>query len=274
MGPRGRWAAGVVGCLLVLSGAASASDENVVVLEGCKDRWAFVLGVEEAVRSRVPARYELVRDLGTQRPLVFVEGGLRCDSYTVGGTSAATTIASVAAVVESPDGEGCLSAIPGLGDIKADALPVCNAYLLWDATDNARYAEFLRSGTPDFPIWVTDELLFEEGSFDLPLLGAPFHFQAGPSAPFRLTSDFVVRERPGPVPVATFFWTETAGGTVKLSFYIDDLEFGEASGTVRTEPGSELAEIFGGEVGEPAPGLSLFGAARWTRAVLAKTVIR
>lgn len=137
---------------------------------------------------------------------------------------------------------------------------MCNFYLLWDATDNPTYAEFLRTGTPDFPIWVTDELFFEEGPFDPSLAGMPFQFRTGASAPFQLQSDFVVRERGGPAPVAAFFWAETAEGTVRLTFTIDDMEFGEASGTVRTEPGSELAEIFGGEVWEsPHPGSRCWG---------------
>lgn len=253
--------------------SAVSEDDDVVVLEGCKDRVAFVLGVEEAVRSRVPARYELVRDPGTGRPLLFVDAGLRCDSYTVGGRRTPTKIASVSAMVQSPDGEGCLSAAPMLGDLKADAVPVCNYYLLWDATNNAGYARFLRSGTPDFPISVIKALSWEESEFDPSRMGVPFRFRVGRRSPYQLASDFIVRERPGGGPFAAFFWTETAGGTVKLSLFADNVEFGEASGRVRTKPGSELAELFGGAVGQPAPGLSLISAVGWSRAVLTKTVI-
>lgn len=254
-------------------GRGAPEDEGAVILEGCRDRAAFVLGVEEAVRSRVPASYELVRDPGTNRPLVWVET-LRCDSYAVGDASAATKISAIAAVVESPDGMGCLSAIPAVGDLQGDALPFCNGYLLWDATDNPMYAEFLRSGTPDFPIQVTHDLSFTEGELDPLRAGAPYQFRAGPSAPFQLVCDLVIRDRPGGGPFTASFWADTAAGTVKLSFSLHDVEFGEASGTVRTAPGSQLAGIFGGEVAQPAPGFSMISAFRWSHGTLTKTVIR
>jgi hypothetical protein len=69
-------------------------------------------------------------------------------------------------------------------------------------------------------------------------------------------------------------WVDTKDVTVKVSIAIDNFEFGEASGTVRTNPGSELAEIFGGEVGQAAPGVSMFAATRWMHAVLTKTASR
>lgn len=248
-------------------------ERDSVVLEDCKDRAAVVLGVEDAVRERLPAQYEPVRDPGTERPLVWVET-LRCESYVVGQSAVPTKVSAVGVVVESPDGSGCLSALPGVRDVEGDALPVCNIYLLWDATDNERYADFLRAGAADFPISVTDDLSFEEGEFDLSLIGVPFRFRSGPSAPFQLVCDLVVRERPGGGPFEASFWADTAAGVVKLAFSLEHAEFGEASGTVRTETGTDLAEIFGGEVAEPAPGFPLISAIRWNRAVLTKTVMR
>jgi hypothetical protein len=192
---------------------------------------------------------------------------------TVDDVSAPTTISAAGALIESPDGRGCLSAAPGIGDPAGNAIPICNVYLLWRATNNPADADFLRAGTPSFPVWLTDDLWFEQKELEPSALGAPFRFRAGPSAPFRLASDLVVRERPGGGPFAAFLWTDTPDGTVKLSFSAPDLEFGEASGEIRTAPGSDLAEIFGGEVAHPAPGVSQFSALRWSRGVLTKRVI-
>ena len=279
MRPRGRRASGILGCLLVLTGTAAASQQEVVVAEACKERLAIVLGAEDAVRARMPDTYELIRypDIqrpGTQRPLVWVSG-IRCERLTADGVSAPSTTGIVAALIESPDGSGCLSDTPLVGDLKADAIPFCNLYVLWIATNNVKYAEFLGSTTPDFPVWVTKNLTFEEGEFDPSLVGSPFHFRSRPSAPFKLASDFVVRERPGSMPFASVaLWADTRDGTVKVSISLKNLEFGEASGTVRTEPGSELAEVFGGGTGEQAPTFSLIGALRWSDALMTKAVIR
>lgn len=245
--------------------------DRSVVIEGCNERFAGVLGQEAPVRSLVPDAYELIRYPGTDRPLLWVSS-IHCDNLTVNGTSSEATIAGVAAFIESPDGRGCASGLPLIGDVDGDAAPICNAYLLWYATTNRAHAAFLRAGTPDFPISVTDDLDFRDGEFDPSVAGAPFEFRAGPRAPFRLESDFVVRDRPLETPLVVSFWNDIKAGTAKLEIFME-LEFGEASGTVRTEPGSRLAEVFGGATAEQAPGVSLFGAPHISYGVITKEVI-
>lgn len=245
--------------------------EGRVIIEGCDERFAGVLGQEAPVRSLVPEAYELIRYPGTDRPLLWVSS-IHCDNLTVNGTSSETTIAGVAAFIESPDGRGCISELPLIGGVDGDAAPICNAYLLWYATTNGAHAAFLRAGTPDFPISVTDDLDFRDGQFDPSVAGTPFEFRAGPRAPFRLESDFVVRDRPLETPVVVSFWNDTKAGTVKLEMSME-LEFGEASGTVRTEPGSPLAELFGAATAEQAPGVSLFGAPHINHGVITKELI-
>lgn len=242
-----------------------------VIIEGCNERFAGVLGQEAPVRSLVPEAYELIRYPGTDRPLLWVSS-IHCDNLSVDGTSSETTIAGVAAFIESPDGRGCMSELPLLGDVSGDAAAICNAYLLQYATTNAAHAAFLRAGTPDFSISLTDDLDFHDGEFDPLVAGVPFEFHAGPRAPFRLESDFVVRDRPLESSLLVSFWNDTKAGTIKLEMFLE-LEFGEASGTVRTEPGSELAELFGAATAEQAPGVSLFGAPHINYGVITKQLI-
>lgn len=242
------------------------------VLQGCDERYTVAFGIEDAVRSRVPARYELLRDPATNRPLVWMNS-IRCEGVTVDGVTAPATFTTVGVPIESPDGEGCLSATPVVGEVKGDALPICNFYVLWRATDNDREAGLLRDDTPGFPVWVTDELFFEQDPLELSSAGAPFRFRTGASAPFTLVSDLVVRARPGGDALAASLWTDTPAGTVKLAFVSGDVASGEATGTVRTASGSELAEMLGGETAQPVPGVPLVSALHWDRGVLTKSVV-
>jgi hypothetical protein len=86
------------------------------------------------------------------------------------------------AIIESPDGSGCLARWPVLGGAKPDLLPLCNLYSFFNANDNLGVVEALRAVFPGSPVPYVRDLVFEEGEFDLTRLGAPFRFRAITSA--------------------------------------------------------------------------------------------
>lgn len=252
---------------------AAAGGTPSSTLEGCVERFANVTGDEPEVRARVPAGYELVRDTASGRPLVWVSS-IRCDKVTVDDASGPATIAAFAAVIESPDGSGCLSRVPVASATRPDALPLCNLYVFFHATDAPHYAAFLRAGTPDYPVSLVRGLSFEDGPFDAAALGTRFRFRADKPTPSPFVVEFVVRDRPGDLPLTPSFWRDTDAGTAKLTFVSDNLTLGEAHGVVRPRAGSEMAAMIGGTSATPPPGFALFGAPRWRSGVLTKSIVR
>lgn len=85
--------------------------------------------------------------------------------------------------------------------------------------------------------------------------------------------DVIVRERPVEGPITPTFWFASALGTVRIRFESDDLAFGEADGTVRPAPGSEMAELFGTETPTSAPGFSFLAGNRWRYGELTKELL-
>ena len=131
------------------------------MVDDCLDGVVLVPGVEERVRQRVPARFELVRDpLG--RPLLFAFAS-SCH-YTINGRTRQrpTTSGYFVALIKSPDEADCLSRWPVIGDVKPDLLPVCNFYFLSGAWDNQAVVRTYRGFAPDMAIHYVRDLVFEK----------------------------------------------------------------------------------------------------------------
>jgi hypothetical protein len=261
----------VGGAAAIPSVSANTSAAPRAVLEECRERYVFVPGEEEQILERVPDRYELVRN-AFGRPLLYVSA-IRCERYTVDGTTEPTTVAAFAAIIESPDGGGCASRWPVVGDVKPDARPYCNLYLLFAAYDNPAVVTWGRAGVPDLPVLHVPDLEYRQRDLDLSRLGAPFHFRAGWPTPSPFELDAIVRERPVEAPITASFWFTGSSGTVRFRFESDNLAFGEADGTVRPAPGSEMAEMFGTETPMPSAGTTLFAGNRWRYGELTKELL-
>ena len=245
-------AAALAAAALAPAGAAGA---GYAPGRDCREQQAFVEGDPAVVEERLPDRYTAVRSPASGRPIVFARG-LRCDQLTVGGSSAPATMGSYGVLIESPDGRGCGSAIPGLGSAEGEVPPVCNWYVLrWIASD-LRVVDWLRSRTPGFPATHVPGLVFELGESDPAGGGAPFTFRAGGPSPF--TIEATAREGEREVSVRGGYWAETPQGTVKVDLTSDDLRAGDGSGVVRAAPGTELARLLGAEERSYATGFSAF----------------
>jgi hypothetical protein len=235
--------------------SASSSSSSVAVLEDCRVRVALVPGVEGRVRERVPAQFELVRD-PLRRPLMAVAGA-RCERWTVNNTTRPTTFGFFAAIIESPDGGGCLSRWPVLGGVKPDLLPLCNFYALFGAFDNREAVKGFRSVVPDFPVYYVRALVFEQGDLDPTRLGAPFRFRAGRRTPSPFELDAIVRELALAGPATLSFWFSGSMGTATFREQIDDFAPGQMDATLRAAPGSEMADLLGTETPKPIAGLAV-----------------
>jgi hypothetical protein len=239
-------AAAVAACAAFITGSAGGSTSFLAGAD-CVEHQAFVDGDDAAVAARLPKRYTPVRDGGNGRPLVFARA-LHCQHTTIDGHTAPATLASIGVVVESPDGVGCGSGIPGAGGVTGTQPPLCNWYTLFWLSDNRRLVHWLRGGTPGVHAVYAPDLVFRAGS--------PFHFEA----PGRYSIDDVSHERPGQISVRGGYWTDTPQGTMKLAISTDDLSGGDASGTVRAPAGSDMAALMGATEGDYATAYAGFSA--------------
>lgn len=224
--------------------SANTSDAPFAVIEDCMDANVLMPGVEERVRERVPDRFELVRDpLGRPLLLAIAE---RCERYTVGGATKPTTSAWFVAIIESPDGSGCLSRWPVVGALTPDLVPVCNLYFLSGAYDNRPAVRTYRALFPGIALRYVSDLSLEAGDLDLTRLGAPLRFRGGSKpSPFEL--DGVFREQALLRGPATFSIYSDSSGTAGARLEIDDLALGQMDATLRAAPGSEMAHLLGSE---------------------------
>ena len=181
----------------VSSAHATSAAAPRLVLEDVHQRAVFVPGVEKLVRQQVPAQFKLVHDpLG--RSLLAVVAA-RAARYAVGDEQGApTTFWFFVAVIESPDGSGCLSRAPLVGELKPDVLPFCNSYGFYAAYDNLAVVQTIRAQIPGIPVYDVPNHVYRQETFDLSL-GPPFDFQAGPGTegprtPSPFTLDGIARE--------------------------------------------------------------------------------
>src|SRR4051812_24143824 len=168
-------AGAVAACAALLTGSAGGATSFVAGTD-CLEHQAFVDGDDAGVTARLPKRYTPVRD-GNGRPLVFARA-LHCNQTTIDGRTAPATLASIGVVIESPDGVGCGSGVPGVGGATGTQPPLCNWYTLFWASDNRSMVKFLRAGTPGVRAVYVPDLVFQPG--------ATFHFEAKAPSPFTI----------------------------------------------------------------------------------------
>jgi hypothetical protein len=244
--------AAVVVTLVAVGGALTSSTAGGASFVGaadCVEHQAFVDGDDAAVAARLPKRYTPIRDGAGGPPLVFARA-LHCEHATIDGQSGPATLASIGVVIDSPDGVGCGSGIPGAGGATGTQPPLCNWYTLFWLSDSRRMVEWLRGGTPGVRATYAPNLVFKPGD--------SFHFEA----PGQYSIDDVSHERPGQIAVRGGYWTDTPQGTVKLAISSDDLSGGDASGTVRAPSGSEMAALMGAPARDYATAYAGFSALR------------
>ena len=208
-------------------------------------------GDEAAIRTRVPARFGLYRDPLSGKPLVNVRVA-KCRHLAVNGSAALGTIAVLGVLIESPDGTGCTSRAPVV-PVQAVAGNVppfswCNYFVIFIASDNRHFVEWLRQDTPEFPAHYVSEFLWQDGE---PVLATmpyrPFQFEAAAATPSPFEIDaFFTRELVGDIPVSASFWAPTRRGVVKVNPRVN-ASYGDLQGTLRTQPGTEIAELLGAE---------------------------
>src|SRR3954467_544164 len=95
---------GVVVGLMSAAGGASAAVP--VTGTGCGEHEAWADGDAAAVAQRLPAGYTAATDGGTGAPLIFARAQHCADGLILG---------DYGIVIDSPDGYGCASGLPGVG---------------------------------------------------------------------------------------------------------------------------------------------------------------
>jgi hypothetical protein len=264
-------AAALAAALIGAGNAAASPAPSFVTANDCQEHQAFVQGDSAAVAAKLPKPFSAVMDPATDSPIVFVRA-LNCAAVGLGGTTAPATMASYGIVVDSPDGSGCASASPLIGAQRGDVPPMCNWYALaWLSTDQ-RIVDWLRATTPEFPAYRDPGLSLELGGFDPAKGGAPMHFDAPPPSPSAFSMDEVGRPRPGTLAVRGSYFNRTPSGTVRVRFSTPDLTSGDANGTVRAAPGSELAQIMGATERPYLAADSGVSAEHWDHAAYRKQV--
>jgi hypothetical protein len=139
----------------------------------------------------------------------------------------------------------------------------CNYYVIFNVSSNRDWVSWARDGTPEFPAHYVSDFLWQDGPS---VLGTPmrtFHFEAAAPTPSQFAIDaFPTRELLGNIPVSAAFWVESRRGLVKINPRVD-ASYGDMQGSLRTEPGSEIAELLGSDTASFAPGYSIFGSFRF-----------
>jgi hypothetical protein len=236
-----------------------------MMMKDCAERFVLAVGDYQEIRARVPAGYTLQTD-PIDRPLMLVNG-MRCELSFDGGTSYESGAFSlIAPEVQSPDGQGCSSDVPGVGTVKGDAAPICNLYILEWYTDNQHLAEWANRGT-DAPeaVYLPSGLDFEQQAPDPTKAGAPFELRTP-----ELSWDAVVRPVPAaPLALHVGIWWDSPDGTKRVKITVDPRDqiqsYGAVDGPITAAPGSEAAALFGGTTLTPIAGTTPAGPAPlWT----------
>ncbi len=223
--------------------SATEPGQRIATLEDCHPRAVIVPGVDDVVRQKVPAQFELVRD-PVGRPLLAVVAS-RCERFAVENTSRRSTYALFMAVIESPDGAGCLMQWPLVRSVKPDVVPLCNFYLLFATFDNRAMVKRVRALVPDAPIRYVTRSVYSQHAVELARVGAHFEFRAGPRTSSRFTLSGEVREGTAPTAATFFLWFASASGTVRFREDFADLTIGQMDATLRPAPNSEMAQLLG-----------------------------
>jgi hypothetical protein len=222
---------------------------------GCHERFLVGTGDPAQVRARVPARYQLEMGL-TGRPLVVVKA-IRCARAVFGSVARTENEVSVAAVIQSPDGSGCLSPLPVIGALKGDALPLCDFYALSTFTDDPDAVGYFRgAGVETFPVHLVPSIAYGEGPFDLLALGVHLRVRAP-----EVAIDGSYRTIPSDLPIQVGIWWDGAHGPVRYTFAVRLSEVGVFDGTAAATPNTQTSSIFGATALTPLVGPEAFGLA-------------
>jgi hypothetical protein len=238
--------AATLACLGADAAGAATAEITAGEVRGCHEIIAYFDVPAGPVRERVPSNYTLVEESPGQAKLLA--RGTSCESVNVRGRDVPTRMAQLSAVIESPDGDNCMSA--GMRDYGFEQLPgdlvkFCAWYPFFMATDNREFAKWLKAdGTRSYPVHYTTafESRFEPG----PLPGQhDFHFAIGGSVPSPFELVGAGLEREGEVPLRIIYWRNDGARMVKL-FAEPATKLGHAAGEVRTAPGTDFAQMLGG----------------------------
>jgi hypothetical protein len=235
--------------------ASAATVPAAATAAGCHERFLLGTGDPAQVRARVPARYQLQTGL-TGRPLVIVKA-IRCARAVFGGLARTENEVSIAAVIQSPDGSGCLSPLPVIGALKGDLLPLCDFYALSTFTDNPDAVGYFRGGGVEtFPAHLVPSIGYVEGPFDLLALGAHLRVRAP-----EVAIDGTYRTIPSDLPIQVGIWWDGAHGPVRYTFAVRLTEVGVFDGTATATPDTETSSILGAPTLTPLIGPEAFGLA-------------
>jgi hypothetical protein len=226
--------------------SAGTTTRATGVARDCHEPMAFVRVPATAVRKHVPSSYTLFEAAPGQATL-FVRGAF-CEGWNVTGKEVPTFIAQVGALVESPDGGGCMThgmRDYGVDQLDGNAIELCNYYSFFVATDNRRYVKWLRAGGLErFPVHYTRKFKFRlkpglaPGEF-------AFDFSVGGAVPWPFRLQGTGLEREGALPMTIAVWNNVGGKVVKFIAEPDVL-LGHAEGTISTAPRTGLAKVLGG----------------------------
>ena len=238
--------AAIVACLAATPASAQTTETSVGTARDCHEPMAFVKVPASAVRKRVPSSYTLYEELPGQATL-FVRGAW-CEGWNLTGKEIPTVMAQVGALVESPDGGGCMThgmRDYGVDQLDGNAIELCNYYSFFVATDNRRYVKWLRAGGLErFPVYYTRKFKFSLKPGLLPGEFA-FDFSVGGAVPWPFRLRGVGLEREGALPMTIAVWNDVGGKVVKFIAEPDVL-LGHAEGKISTAPGTGLAKVLGG----------------------------
>lgn len=265
-----RWLATAALGFSVLPAVAGADHDapfdRTVSDEQCPHLALFIEVAADDVAGFVPAPFELSHPPGDpERATVFIVG-LRCDRLTVDGRERGSmTYGYLSVGIEPPphpaESNSTFGPIDALGS---------NFYLLFWVTDNDQFANWLRAGTGlGNRVRVVDDLDYRYR----PVLGLDPEFRF--VAPFPTPSPYEIEaavQEPSSPPVAVIadLWADTDQGVVRIETVAPNERLGLACGEVRTDPGSDMARIFGGTEArsfcDPVASL-LADTGQWTKEV-------
>jgi hypothetical protein len=265
------WSA-IVTAIVVLIAAtpvAKADQFKPVIGSECEEVNGFVEvpldNVEPFLPKNAPSGKEYVaaapdRELGLAS--VFIDG-LRCGEMDAGPHKQPMLYATVSISIDPP--EGSTSSLAG-------SSPGPNFYLVSWATDDRRFADWLRhrTGLGD-RVALVPGLSYEHSP--VPAVDPAFRFRAPAPSPTPLELSAAVSGQIAQVPVIANYWRETSEGAVRIeTSHLPDPsvnQLGVSAGiATSTDPSSDLTRLFGGLQNLPFEGLTAeFPGAKWTKYV-------
>lgn len=246
-----------------------AVSASFIRADACAEHQAFFDGDPAAVAARLPDSYTPATDPASGKPLLFARAE-HC-RITVNGTTTPATIAVFGIVINSPDGRGCASGIPTLGEAAGQLPPVCNWYPIeWLASDQ-RVVNWLSADSPGPTAVLVPGLAFSLSPADS---GAVmFHFAAPAPAPSPFSMEDAGHPGLATINVRGGYWMGTGARAMKIAFSTDDITPGQATGSVRAAPGSPAAELMGSTGSSYAAEYQAIAGERWAHGSYRKQLL-